>query len=272
MDSQRVTVIAPKTTTVTGFHTLPRLQQEINSITRNHNTKVLSHVEHIDILRVATDEEVPEIVHFAGHMTQDGFVGSKGIVPLSTIIMALQTAEPKLAIFNTCSSRDVAEQIASNCATDCIYTVGAVDDDRAFDFSVLFYSVLRSDDVDSYRHACNLVDPNDSVFHYISGKKKARRRMNSDELGRRITELNEAILKLQYSLNLEISLLKERNETHARWIETMEKQIAAMDRQIAAMDKHGTTTPTTITFSPVTFLTIGVITFVLTTVIIFFWR
>jgi hypothetical protein len=33
-----------------------------------------------------------------------------------------------------------------------------------------------------------------------------------------------------------------------------------------------TTTPTTITFSPATFLTIGVITFVLTTVIIFFWR
>ena len=274
MEAQRVTVIATKMTTVPGFQTLPRIQQEINAIVRHHNATVIGEVGRFDPLRAATEEERPDIFHFAGHLTEAGFVGSREIIPLSTIIMAIQTAEPKLSVFAACASQDLAEKIASQCATDCIFTLGDVEDDRAVDFAILFYAVLRRDDVQNYRQACEIVDPQDEAFRYVHGRRKPRLATSKeaarmDELSKQIAALNQSLYELRARLDAEISILKERDATTRELIVAINRQIEASNRHSAAqLDSPAAE----VTISQLMLLRIGVGVLALALIVIFVIR
>ena len=282
MESQRVTIFAPKSSTVPGFRPLPKLQQEINAINRHHEATTYGEVVRLDLLRAATEVERADIFHFAGHLTEAGFIGSNEIIPVSSLIMAIETCEPKLAIFNVCTSQDVAEQIASRCPTDCIFTLSDVEDIRAVEFAIAFYTVLRRDDVESYQQACTIVDPQDEVFRYITGRRKPRlvrskESLRMDELARQIAELNRSLYELRARLDAEILILKSRDETTQQLISAIKQQIGAMDRQSVAAEQLKNAPPSEVIISQLTLLRIGIGVLLLALIIIFviwwlFWR
>lgn len=285
MEAQKVTVFAPKSTTVPGFQSLPKLQQEINAINRYHDATVYGEVVRLDLLRATTEADRPDILHFAGHLTETGFVGSKEIIPISTIIMAIETGEPKLAVFNVCTSQDVAEQIASRCPTDCVFTLSDVEDTRAVEFSIAFYAVLRRDEVTDFRQACKIVDPDDQVFRYIAGRHKPRlaatqskEKTRMDELAKQIATLNQlladfrftfsqSLYELRADLKMEVSALKERSALQQQLIDAMNRHSEASDRYSAAQLKY--VPPTELTISQETLLRVGVGVLVVSAIIIF---
>lgn len=193
MESQRVLIVKVSITEVAGFPPLPQLQQEVLAIGRNHQSTELGEpVRRRDILRAILDNPEPfDIIHFAGHLCEQGFVASEEIIPLEMIVMYIQTGQPQLVFFNTCSSEKVAEMVASRCPSDCIFTISDIDNQDAIDFSVMFYSVLRAHDIASYKDARDRVDSSGTHFRYLMGKNVPVRR--GDEYTQRIDALERAV-------------------------------------------------------------------------------
>lgn len=192
MESQRVLIIKVSVTSVTGFDPLPQLQHEVVAIGRNHQTTELAEpVRRRDILRALLDNEPFDIIHFAGHLSAQGFVASDEIIPLDMIVMYIQTGHPKLVFFNTCSSENVAEMVAGRCPADCIFTISAIDNQDAIDFATMYYSMLKAHDVISYKDARDRVDPTGVYFRYLPGKNVVVRR--GDETAQRLDALERAV-------------------------------------------------------------------------------
>jgi hypothetical protein len=192
MESLRVLIVKVSITDVPGFEPLPQLQREVVAIAAHNSTRELSEpVRRQDILRAILDEKPFNIIHFAGHLCEDGFVASNEIIPLDMIVMYIQTGKPELVFFNTCSSEKVAELIASRCESDCIFTISAIENDDAIDFSEMFYSVLGSSETHSYKEARDRVDPTGSRFRYLPGKNVIVRR--GDEVVQRLDALERSI-------------------------------------------------------------------------------
>lgn len=192
MESQRVLIIKVSVTEVSGFQPLPQLQHEVLAIGRNHETTELAEpVRRRDILRALLDNEPFDIIHFAGHLSEQGFVASEEIIPLDMIVMYVQTGHPKLVFFNTCSSEKVAEMVAGHCPADCIFTISAIDNQDAIDFATMYYSMLKAHDVVSYKDARDRVDPTGVYFRYLAGKNVVVRR--GDETTQRLDALERAV-------------------------------------------------------------------------------
>ena len=152
MESLRVLVVKVSITDVPDFPPLPQLQREVVAIAAHHSVRELAEpVRRQDILRAILDEKPFNIIHFAGHLCEEGFVASNEIIPLDMIVMYIQTGKPELVFFNTCSSEKVAEMVASRCESDCIFTISNIENDDAIEFSEMFYSVLSLSDVRSYK-------------------------------------------------------------------------------------------------------------------------
>lgn len=193
MESLRVLVVKVSITDVPDFPPLPQLQREAVAIAAHHSVRELAEpVRRQDILRTILDEVPPfNIIHFAGHLCEEGFVASSEIVPLDMIVMYIQTGKPELVFFNTCSSEKVAELVASRCESDCIFTISNIENDDAIEFSEMFYSVLSLSDVRSYKEARDRVDPTGSRFRYLPGKNMVVRR--GDEVTQRLDALERAV-------------------------------------------------------------------------------
>lgn len=185
-------ILKVSTTEVSGFQPLPRLYEEVTAISRHHiATELPEPLRRRDILRTILDNEPFDIIHFAGHLTDEGFVASQEIIPLDMIVMYIQTGRPDLVFFNTCSSEHVAEMVTSRCASDCIFTVSDVDNEDAIDFSMMFYSLLATTDIDSYKEARDRVDPTGARFRFMPGTNVVIRR--GDEVTQRLSALEVAI-------------------------------------------------------------------------------
>ena len=192
VEQQRVLILKVSMTEVAGFDPLPRLQQEVAAISHNHIATELSEpLRRRDILRAILDNEPFDIIHFAGHLNEEGFVASEEIIPLDMVVMYIQTGHPRLVFFSTCTSEKVAEMVASRCPSDCIFTVSDIDNEDAIDFSMMFYSTLRSPDIESYKEARDRVDPTGARFRYMPGKSVIVRR--GDEVTQRIAALEMAV-------------------------------------------------------------------------------
>ncbi len=192
MESLRVLVVKVSITDVPDFPPLPQLQREVVAIAAHHSVRELAEpVRRQDILRAILDEKPFNIIHFAGHLCEEGFVASSEIIPLDMIVMYIQTGKPELVFFNTCSSEKVAEMVASRCESDCIFTISNIENDDATEFSEMFYSVLSLSEVHSYKEARDRVDPTGSRFRYLPGKNMVVRR--GDEVMQRLDALERAV-------------------------------------------------------------------------------
>lgn len=191
MERQRIAVVKVPVTSVPGFPPLPQLQREVAAMSAHHSVVELPEpIRRRDIIRAVLDEKF-DILHFAGHLCEDGFVASDEIIPLDMIVMYIGSGKPELVFFNTCSSEKVAEMVASRCESDCIFTISDIENDDAVDFSEMFYSVLSLKEITSYKEARDRVDPTGARFRYLPGKNVVIRR--GDEVTFRLDALERAI-------------------------------------------------------------------------------
>lgn len=167
MESQHVFLFAPA---AKYLPTLEHIEKEIEATERNHTIEVFRDLNRFSLVQIAAERERQDVYHFAGHLGDEGFALNDNPVPVETLIIAIKAAEPALVIFNTCSSATIAQRIAASTTSDCIYTKTDVFDDRAADFSIAFYAVLRRESVTSYLQACRIVDPQDDIFQYVSAR------------------------------------------------------------------------------------------------------
>ena len=177
MDAQNVFMFAP------NAEYLPKLEyvdKEIEAISKHHNLEVFRDLERFDLVSIGAERERQDIYHFGGHLGEEGFALNGGYVSIATLTIAIKAAEPRLTIFNTCSSAALAQRIAAATTSDCIFTKTDVFDDRGAEFSIAFYAVLRRESVSSYLQACRIVDPQDNIFQYVSARN-ARTDVNVNE-------------------------------------------------------------------------------------------
>lgn len=184
MDAQNVYMFAP------NAEYLPKLEYvdvEIEAISKHHNLEVFRELERFDLVSIGAERERQDIYHFAGHLGEEGFALNGGYVSIATLIIAIKAAEPRLTIFNTCSSAALAQHIAAATTSDCIFTKSAVFDDRSAEFSVAFYAVLRRENVTSYLQACRIVDPSDDIFQYVSSRNARTDAVNEEQTPERLS-------------------------------------------------------------------------------------
>ena len=112
--------------------------------------KVDSHwaVQAEDILQ-ALDESEPAVIHFSGHGTPGGHLavetptGEPHVVPLQGMLRAVAGSKRylKVALFNCCYSRELAEQCSEHLLA-AIGMDGAIADVAAKDFAARFYASI----------------------------------------------------------------------------------------------------------------------------------
>jgi hypothetical protein len=207
MDAQNVYMFAP------NAEYLPKLEYvdvEIEAISKHHNLEVFRELERFDLVSIGAERERQDVYHFAGHLGEEGFALNSGYVSVATLIIAIKAAEPRLTIFNTCSSAALAQRIAAATTSDCIFTKSAVFDDRSAEFSVAFYAVLRRENVTSYLQACRIVDPNDDIFQYVSARNARTDEVNekpttpdrlSDHIWQELKEVKDRIKAIETFLS-----------------------------------------------------------------------
>ena len=185
MDAQNVYMFAP------NAEYLPKLEYvdvEIEAISKHHNLEVFRELERFDLVSIGAERERQDVYHFACHLGEEGFALNSGYVSVATLIIAIKAAEPRLTIFNTCSSAALAQRIAAATTSDCIFTKSAVFDDRSAEFSVAFYAVLRRENVTSYLQACRIVDPSDDIFQYVSSRNARTDAVNEKQTPERLSD------------------------------------------------------------------------------------
>lgn len=238
MESQKVAVIAPKEP-MQGYELLPNLQDEINIIVKHHKAETRSDVTTTNFLQLATGDEYYDIYHFAGHMVDEGFVANESIIPFSTLVIGMKTAQPKLVVFSSCESSEVAERISSLTGSDCIYSLRKLYDDRALTFSIVFYKALRKKTTTSYRQAFDAANPMDDALFYVDGKREEledrsilydekRMEITEREIGRLNTvvgELQQAIYELRSELKTQAAIQAQRDENTKSLIDALRRQV-----------------------------------------------
>lgn len=171
MEAQEVLVVPSRITSIAGLPPLANMQQEIQAITSNHVSDVMNEpVRWIDLLRRATGAKVYDILHFAGHLTDEGLVLGDEIITVNQLIMVIQTLTPKLVFISTCSGELAAERITSYCPCDVICSIAELDNNDAIAFSMLFYAKLLT--VDDYRQAFDISSTGESIFRYFDKRKE----------------------------------------------------------------------------------------------------
>ena len=185
MDAQNVYMFAP------NAEYLPRLEntdKEIEAISKHHKLELFRDLERFDLVSIGAERERQDIYHFAGHLGEEGFALNGGYVSVATLIIAIKAAEPRLTVFNTCSSAALAQRIAAATTSDCIFTKTDVFDDRSAEFSIAFYAVLRRENVTSYLQACRIVDPSDDIFQYVSSRNARTDAVNEKQTPDRLSD------------------------------------------------------------------------------------
>jgi hypothetical protein len=207
MDAQNVYMFAP------NAEYLPKLEYvdvEIEAISKHHNLEVFRELERFDLVSIGAERERQDVYHFAGHLGEEGFALNSGYVSVATLIIAIKAAEPRLTVFNTCSSAALAQRIAAATTSDCIFTKTDVYDDRSAEFSIAFYAVLRRESVTSYLQACRIVDPQDNIFQYVSSRNARTDEVNekpntpdrlSDHIWQELKEVKDRIKAIETFLS-----------------------------------------------------------------------
>ena len=207
MDAQNVYMFAP------NAEYLPRLEntdKEIEAISKHHKLELSRDLERFDLVSIGAERERQDIYHFCGHLGEEGFALKGGYVSVATLIIAIKAAEPRLTVFNTCSSAALAQRIAAATTSDCIFTKTDVFDDRSAEFSIAFYAVLRRENVTSYLQACRIVDPSDDIFQYVSSRNARTDAVNekpttpdrlSDHIWQELKEVKDRIKAIETFLS-----------------------------------------------------------------------
>jgi len=207
MDAQNVYMFAP------NAEYLPRLEntdKEIEAISKHHKLELFRDLERFDLVSIGAERERQDIYHFCGHLGEEGFALKGGYVSVATLIIAIKAAEPRLTVFNTCSSAALAQRIAAATTSDCIFTKTDVFDDRSAEFSIAFYAVLRRENVTSYLQACRIVDPSDDIFQYVSSRNARTDAVNekpttpdrlSDHIWQELKEVKDRIKAIETFLS-----------------------------------------------------------------------
>ena len=172
MQKQRVLVVPTRTTEVDDLPALPDIQTEVHAIAASSIATVLPEpVDWLDIMRALLDGEEYNIVHFCGHLTEEGLILANEVISIDGLVMMFRGSPEhrKLIIFNTCDSADAARRVASNTPCAVIGTIGEIYDRVAATFAVKFYASLQNAQVENYRDAFNLSIGDKKRFIFLEG-------------------------------------------------------------------------------------------------------
>lgn len=172
MQKQRVLVVPTRTTEVDGLPALPDMQIEVHAISASSVATVLPEpVEWLDIMRALLDGEEYNIVHFCGHLTDQGLILANEVISIDGLVMMFRGSPEhrKLIVFNTCNSVDAARRVAANTPCAVIGTIGDVEDRTAAAFAVKFYSALHNEAIETFHDAFNASVGDKKRFIYLEG-------------------------------------------------------------------------------------------------------
>lgn len=226
---------------------LEHLASELLSIKRAHgteNVQVLDgRISRADIIEALTTL-TPDILHWGGHMTPEGFPLSDEVLPFESLTAYTRAVSPKLVILNTCTSELPAEEIAVY-GSDVIYTVSEVEDVRAWEFAVLLHTRIAAGL--EFSSACRELDPDGKTYRFARGKRRSMESNKSDG--------NEEFRTLLRTMQESIDQLTEALLGNTRYkregvIDTLAKAIsrlesladghAALERRINALENFST--------------------------------
>lgn len=195
MHRRRILVIAPDTDGVD----LPKMTIEIGAIQRYHEATVLrGKVRDQDIAAAVVENEF-EILWFITHGNSEGVLLSDGILSTTALIQYVSADDTRLCVLNTCSSEEVAIQLASQSGADVICTIDKVENKDALRLGQLLAGELAF--CATYREAYELIASPDSNYRYFESRGMYRcfRSEQDDELLRLVYRLESDVRLLRWS-------------------------------------------------------------------------
>lgn len=172
MEKQKALVVPTRTTEIDGFPALPDMQIEVHAIASSTQATVLPEpVGWLDIMGALLDGEEYNIVHFCGHLTDEGLILADEVISIDGLVMMFRGSPEhrKLIVVNTCNSEEAARRIASNTPCAVIGTIGEIEDRMAVSFAVKFYSTLRNEHITDFRQAYNASVGDKKRFIFAEG-------------------------------------------------------------------------------------------------------
>ena len=181
----RVLVVAPTSD-------LPDTAAEIAAIHRCHEIKILAgHVRDVDIAQ-AVIEQSWDVLWIIGHGDEDGVGGADTRLSIPTLVQYIRAGEVSLCVLNTCSSENIARQIAMGSDADVICTISDVENPDAIRLGILLAEELAAEQ--SYYDAFEIVAPPGGAYRYYQAK-------DSDIIPtRRNSQLSEEIFAIKQDI------------------------------------------------------------------------
>lgn len=178
----KVLVVAPTSD-------LPDVAAEIAAIHRCHETKILAgDVRDVDIAQ-AIAEDSYDVFWLIGHGDEQGVACADQWLSISALVQYIRAGEMALCVLNTCSSENVARNIAMGSDADVICTISDVPNTDAIRLGILLAEEMAADQ--SFYDAFEIVAPPGGHYRYYQAK-------NSDIIPtRRNGHLSEEIFALQ---------------------------------------------------------------------------
>lgn len=157
----RVLVVAPTSD-------LPDTAAEIAAIHRCHETTILAgSVRDVDIAQ-AVIEQSYDVLWLIGHGDEQGVECAGTRLSISSLVQYIRAGEVSLCVLNTCSSENIARQIAMGSDADVICTISDVENPDAIRLGMLLAEELAAEQ--SYYDAYEIVAPPGGPYRYYQAK------------------------------------------------------------------------------------------------------
>lgn len=155
---------------------LPDITAEIAAIHRCHNTKVLTGFREIDIAHAITDavetSESFDCIWIVGHGDENGIQCNGFTMSIQSLVQYVKVCEMRLCVLNTCSSENIARNIAINSDADVICTIGGIDgqvgNQDAIRLGIFLAEELASEQ--TFREAFEIVAPPGGPYRYYQAR------------------------------------------------------------------------------------------------------
>lgn len=173
MERQSVLVVPTRTTEIDNLPPLPDMQVEVHAIAACTDAEILPEpVSWLDVMKALMDDKVYNVVHFCGHLADQQLILANERISIDGLVMMFRRspAHRKLIFFNTCDSIDAAQRIATATPCDVIYTYGTIENDKAINFAIKFYSSLRTSE--TFKEAFDASVGDEKHFGYMKGVGK----------------------------------------------------------------------------------------------------
>ncbi len=157
----RVLVVAPTSD-------LPDTAAEIAAIHRCHETKILpGNVRDVDIAQAVAKNSY-DVLWLIGHGDEEGVECAGERLSIAAMVQYIRTGEISLCVLNTCSSENIARQIAIGSDADVICTISDVENPDAIRLGILLAEELAAEQ--SYYDAYEIVAPPGGPYRYYQAK------------------------------------------------------------------------------------------------------